>query len=125
MVKKGELGVLEGGRSSFFPPRSCGRARLTNGSLVSDRGSDLSNHELQGLNPHLTTRRADPLNLEKTEGVIDGSRGRGAGGEELLPLPWGRPGGFYELTINRLCWFPEWRIETDCLAAIELRSSAP
>lgn len=23
--------------------------------------------------------------------------------------------GFYELTINRLCWFPEWRIETDCL----------
>lgn len=37
------------------------------------------------------------------------------GGEELLPLSGGRPGGFYELTINRLCWFPEWRIETNCL----------
>lgn len=31
----------------------------------------------------------------------------------------------YELTINSLCRFPEWGIETNCLLAIQLRSSVP
>lgn len=33
--------------------------------------------------------------------------------------------GLYELTINSLCRFPEWGIETNCLSAIQLRSSVP
>lgn len=40
--------------------RSGGRAWLTNGSLVSDRGSDLGNHGLRGMNHHLTTRALTP-----------------------------------------------------------------
>lgn len=37
----------------------------------------------------------------------------------------GCPWVLYELTINSLCRSPEWGIETNCLLAIQLRSSVP
>lgn len=91
--------------------------------------------QLRGINHHLLTPRTDPLNpRRKPKGVMDDSRDRekGGGGEWEKSLSiWaasslrGRPWGLYEWTINSLCRFPEWRIETNCLLAIQLRSSVP
>lgn len=90
--------------------------------------------QLRGINHHLLTPRTDPLNpRRKPKGVMDDSRDREKGGgewEKSLSV-WaasslrGRPRGLYEWTINSLCRFPEWGIETNCLLAIQLRSSVP
>lgn len=59
---------------------------------------------------------------------MDDGRERETGGGEwekavssLMGCLW----GLHELTINSLCRFPEWGIETNCLSAIQLHSSAP
>lgn len=68
----------------------------------------------------------------KPRGVMDDSREKETGGGEweksesmavssLMWCLW----GLHELTINSLCRFPEWGIETNCLLAIQLHSSAP
>lgn len=89
---------------------------------------------LRGINHHLPTSCADPLSPQrKPRGVMDDSREKEkeGGGEwkksesmavsSLMWCLW----GLHELTINSLCRFSEWGIETDCLLAIQLRSSVP
>lgn len=90
---------------------------------------------LQGINRHLLTSRADPLNpgekLKVLWMIVETDRKEEESEKKKSLRVWaalslmGRLWGHYELTINSLCWFPEWGIETNCLSAIQLRSSVP
>lgn len=89
---------------------------------------------LRGINHHLLTPHADPLNpgenLKVLWMIVDTER-KGEESEKKSLRIWaasslmGRLWGLYELTINSLCRFPEWGIETNCLLAIQLHSSVP
>lgn len=83
---------------------------------------------LRGINHHLLTLCADPLNpgenlkvlwmVVETERKEEYEKKKSS---SLMGCLW----SLFELTINSLCRFPEWRIETNCLLAIQLRSSVP
>lgn len=84
--------------------------------------------QLRGINHHLLTWRADPRppggNLKVLWMAVEAARKkeqREKSVSSLMGLLW----SLYELTINSLCRFPEWGIETNCLWAIQLRSSVP
>lgn len=89
--------------------------------------------QLRGINYHLLTSHADPLNpgenlkvlwmMVETEKEEEESEKtlRIWAASSLMGHLW----ALYELTINSLCRFPEWGIETNCLLAIQLHSSVP
>lgn len=89
---------------------------------------------LRGINNNLLTSCSDPLNPRenlKVLWIIVETAKTDKESEKKSPRVWGasshmgRVWGLYELTINSLCRRPESRIETNCLLAIQLRSSVP
>lgn len=89
---------------------------------------------LRGINNNLLTSCSDPLNPRenlKVLWIIVETAKTDEEIEKKSPRVWGasshmgRVWGLYELTINSLCRRPESRIETNCLLAIQLRSSVP
>lgn len=89
---------------------------------------------LRGINHHLLTSRADPKpwrNLKVLWMIVETERREEESEKKKSLRIWavsslmGRLWSLYELTINSLCRFPEWGIETNCLLAIQQRSSVP
>lgn len=84
---------------------------------------------LWGINHHLLTSYADPLKAGGNLKILWMVAGREKKEEEsekkkslrirAASSLMGRLWGLYELTINSLCRFPEWGIETNCLLAIQ------